>query len=236
MTDQDDTKPAIGPKILGVAPEQKPLPIVKARLREKPKREPLPWPALRELVEVVKADLDTPQLKELFRQLPIELRDETTAGVREFRKGARRPLSQHAAKQLARAVHTSKRLKKKSAPSTEVSQAISQAMIAELIASLDVELAAEVILPKRDILDREAKTARRKAQLDEDREKNEKRRRDRDDSKGMRGNQSFGEFRGPKIKGLEALNDLFADAAPEPEAAPDPPADAEQPAPTSPEE
>ena len=218
---QEETKPAVGPKILGVAPEPKPLPVVKARLREKPKREPLPWPELRELVAIVKEDLDTNAMKEMFRLLPSEVREEVVEGVREFRKGARRPLSQYAAKQLARAVHTSRRLKKKSRPSTEVSEAMAQAIIAELIASLDVEIAAEVILPKRDLLDREAKAARRRAAQEEEREKQDKRRRDRDGSRGMRGNQSFGEFRGPKIKGIEALDGLFADQQPaelEPEA------------------
>lgn len=219
---QEETKPAVGPKILGVAPEPKPLPVVKARLREKPKREPLPWPELRELVAIVKEGLSTNDLKEMFRLLPTEVRDEVIEGVREFRKGARRPLSQYAAKQLARAVHTSRRLKKKSRPSTEVSEAMAQAITAELIASLDVEIAAEVILPKRDLLDREAKSARRKAAQDEEREKQDKRRRDRDGNRGMRGNQSFGEFRGPKIKGIEALDGLFADTEPEPEAAAEP--------------
>lgn len=211
ISQQDETKPAIGPKILGVAPEPKPLPIVKAKLREKPKREPLPWPELRALVTVVKDGLSTNELKELFRLLPTEVRDEVVEGVREFRKGARRPLSQYAAKQLARAVHTSRRLKKKSRPSTEVSDAMAQAITAELIASLDVEIAAEVILPKRDLIDREAKAARRRAQQDEDRAKQEKRRRDREDNRGSSGNQSFGTFRGPKIKGIEALDGLFAD-------------------------
>jgi hypothetical protein len=212
-TQQEETKPAVGPKILGVAPEPKPLPVVKARLREKPKREPLPWPELRALVAVIKENLDTNQLKEMFRLLPAEVRDEVVEGVREFRKGARRPLSQYAAKQLARAVHTSRRLKKKSRPSTEVSEAMAQAITAELIASLDVEIAAEVILPKRDLLDREAKAARRRAAQEEDRAKQDKRKRDRDSNKGARGTQSFGEFRGPKIKGIEALDGLFPDEA-----------------------
>lgn len=212
----DEARPAVGPRILGVAPEQKPLPVVKAKLREKPKREPLPWPELREFVAQVGSDLDVNRMKELFRLLPAEVRDEVTEGVREFRKGARRPLSQYAAKQLARAVHTSRRLKKKSAPSTEVSEAMSQAIIAELVASLDVEVAAEVILPKRDLLERENRAARRKAAQDEDRERKDKRRRAREDGRGSRGDMSFGTFSGPKIKGIEALDGLFGDEQPAP--------------------
>lgn len=211
-----DLQPAVGPKILGVAPEAKPLPIVKAKLREKPKREPLPWPELRSLVATIGADLDKEGLKELFRLLPSDVRDETIEGVREFRKGARRPLSQHAAKQLARAVHTSRRLKKKNAPSTDVSDALAQAIVGELIASLDVELAAEVILPKRDLIDRESRASRRRQKDEEDRAKKEQQRKRREDNKGIRGTMSFGEFTGPKIKGLDALDGLFGDApAPE---------------------
>lgn len=208
---QHEQRPAVGPKIIGVAPEIKPLPVVKAKLREKPKREPLPWPELRELVATARPGLQTNEIKDLFRLLPAELREEVTEGVREFRKAARRPLSQYAAKQLARAVHTSRRLKRKSAPSDEVCEAIGQALIAELVASLDVEVAAAVILPKRDLLERESRSARRRAQQDEERRRQDKRRRSRDEGRGSRGDQSFGTFSGPKIKGIEALDELFAD-------------------------
>ncbi|HYF25867.1 MAG TPA: hypothetical protein VD931_09030 [Baekduia sp.] len=218
----DEDKPAVGPKILGVAPEPKPLPVVKKKLVEKPappKREPLPFPELRTVVALVREETDVAELKELYRLLPAKVRDEVTEGVREFRKGARRPLSQHAAKSLARAVHTARRQKKNARPNPEVGEAIAQAIIGELVASLDVEVAAEVILPKRDLLDRAARAARRRAKDEEDKRRDEWRRKKREDSKGMRGQTSFGQFSGTKIKGLDEIAAAFGVAADEPEPA-----------------
>jgi hypothetical protein len=209
----DDEQPRVGPRILGVAPEPKPLPVVKAKLDlrpPKPPREPLPWPELREAVAAIKDDLDTNDLKELFRLLPTDVRDEVVEAVRGFRKGARRPVSAFAAKSLARSVHTSRRMKRNSAPSAAVSEALGQAMAAELIAGLEVEQAAEVILPKRDLLDREARVARRRAKEDEDRAKEEQRRKRREDARSIT-QTSFGTFSGPKIKGLEQLAGLFGE-------------------------
>ena len=160
-------EPAVGPKILGVA-EEKPLPVVKKRLQEKPKREPLPWPELRAAVAATREGLDVNELKELFRLFPQKVRDEVTENVRGFRKGARRPVSQHAAKQLARASHTARRMKRNAHPSGEVAEALGQAMAAELIASLEPEKAAQVILPKRGLLEREARQAQRRARDEED--------------------------------------------------------------------
>jgi hypothetical protein len=228
----DPEKPAVGPRILGVAPEPKPLPIVKKKLVEKPpppKREPLPWPELRAVVAMIKPTLSTADIKELFRILPTDVRDEVTEGVREFRKGARRPLSQHAAKSLARAVHTARRMKKNAEPSAEVSSALAQAIVGELIASLDVEPAAEVILPKRDLLEREARTARRKARDQEDRDREEYRRKRREDAQGSKGQTSFGSFSGTKIKGLDEIAAAFGVAEPEPEPEPETPAEPEAP-------
>ncbi|HWH96113.1 MAG TPA: hypothetical protein VNT03_19780, partial [Baekduia sp.] len=216
----------VGPKILGVAPERK-LPVVKKRLQEKPKREPLPWPELRAAVAATREDLDVNELKELFRSFPEKLRTEVTENVRGFKKGARRPVSQHAAKQLARAAHTARRMKKNSHPSGEVAQALGQAMAAELIASLEPEKAAQVILPKRDLLEREARQAQRRARDEEDKRRDEQRRKRRDDARSSRQQTSFGEFSGAKIKGLDELAALFAD--PEAEAAPEPTAEAETP-------
>ena len=120
--------------------------------------------------------IDVEDLKELFRSLPNEVRDETVEGVREYRKGARRPVSAHAGKSLARAMHTARRARRRPDSDEEVSAAIGQALAAEMIASLDVEIAAEVILPKRDLLDRESRNARRKARDDETRTRDERRR------------------------------------------------------------
>jgi hypothetical protein len=220
-------QPRVGPRILGVAPEPKPLPVVKAKLDlrpPKPPREPLPWPELREAVASVKDGMDVNELKELFRLIPTEVRDEVVEGVRGFRKGARRPVSAFAAKSLARSVHTARRMRRNAEPSAAVSEALGQAMAAELIAGLEVEQAAEVILPKRDLLDREARTARRRAKEEEDRAKDEQRRKRREDAKSIT-QTSFGEFSGPKIKGLEQLAGLFPDEAP----APDPAAEVPQP-------
>jgi hypothetical protein len=206
----------VGPKILGVA-EEKRLPVVKKRLQEKPKREPLPWPELRAAVAATKDGLDIAQLKELFRGFPEKLREEVTENVRGFQKGARRPVSQHAAKQLARASHTARRMKKNSHPSGEVAQALGQAMAAELIASLEPEKAAQVILPKRDLLERESRQAQRRARDEEDKRRDEQRRKRREDAKSSRQQTSFGGgFAGAKIKGLDQIAALFAE--PEPEA------------------
>ncbi len=215
----EDERPAVGPKILGVA-EEKTVPIVKKRLQEKPKREPLPWPELRAAVAAVRDDLDPTQLKDLFRLFPPKVREEVTDNVREFRKGARRPVSQLAAKQLARASHTARRLKRNAAPSAEVCEALGQAMAAELIASLEPDRAAEVILPKRDLLERESRTARRRAKEEEDKRRDEQRRRRREDARSSRQQTSFGEFSGTKIKGLDELAALLGPAEPEPEPAP----------------
>jgi hypothetical protein len=216
-------EPAVGPKIVGVA-EEKPLPVVKKRLQEKPKREPLPWPELRAAVAATKDGLDVAELKELFRLFPEKLRDEVTDNVRAFRKGARRPISQHAAKQLARAAHTARRMKKNAQPSGEVAEALGQAMAAELIAQLEPEKAAQVILPKRDLLEREARQAQRRARDEEDKRRDEQRRRRREDAKSSRQQTSFGQFSGTKIKGLDELAAMFRDQ--------DPPAEAEAPADT----
>jgi hypothetical protein len=208
----------VGPKILGVAEEKK-LPVVRKRLQEKPKREPLPWPELRAAVAATKDDLDVNQLKELFRGFPEKLREEVTENVRGFKKGARRPVSQHAAKQLARASHTARRMKKNAHPSGEVAQALGQAMAAELIASLEPEKAAQVILPKRDLLERESRQAQRRARDEEDKRRDEQRRKRREDAKSSRQQTSFGGgFGGAKIQGLDQLAALFADQQPaEPE-------------------
>lgn len=185
--------------------EEKPLPIVKQKLREAPKREPLPWPELRRYVDAVRGDIENPELKELFRTFPATLRDEVTENVRTFQKGARKPLSQHAAKQLARASHTARRQRKGQAPTTEIGEALGQAMAAELIASLEPERAAAVILPKRDLLDRESRDARRKQKLEEDRQRDEERKKRREDAKSSRQQTSFGDVGGTKIQGLDAI-------------------------------
>ncbi|HET6507662.1 MAG TPA: hypothetical protein VFG42_12805 [Baekduia sp.] len=206
----------VGPKIVGRAEEKK-LPVVKKRLQEKPKREPLPWPELRAAVAATKDDLDVNQLKELFRGFPEKLRDEVTENVRGFKKGARRPVSQHAAKQLARASHTARRMKKNAHPSGEVAQALGQAMAAELIASLEPEKAAQIILPKRDLLERESRQAQRRARDEEDKRRDEQRRKRREDAKSSRQQTSFGGgFGGAKIQGLDEIAALFAGQDPEP--------------------
>lgn len=227
-------KSPVGPKILGVAPEPKPLPVVKKKLDlrpPKPAREPLPWPELRDAVASVKDELKTEDIKEMFRLLPLDVRDEVIEGVREFRKGARRPVSAFAAKSLARSVHTARRMKAKAEPSAAVTEALGQAMVAELIAGLEVEQAAEVILPKRDLLERESRNARRRQRDEEEKAKEEYRRQRREAGKEIK-QTSFGEFSGPKIKGLEALSGLFGD--PEPEAPAETPA-AEVPQPATPD-
>jgi hypothetical protein len=211
----------IGPKILGVA-EEKTLPVVKKRLQEKPKREPLPWPELRAAVAATRDQVEIAELKELFRGFPEKLREEVTENVRGFQKGARRPVSQHAAKQLARAAHTARRMKKSSHPSGEVAQALGQAMAAEMIASLEPDKAAQVILPKRDLLERENRQADRRRRDEEDKRRDEQRRAKREDARSSRQQTSFGEFSGAKIKGLDELAALFPSTeAPADEAAPE---------------
>jgi hypothetical protein len=224
----------VGPKILGRAKERT-LPVVKKRLQEKPKRDPLPWPELRAAVAATRDTLEISELKELFRLFPEKLREEVTENVRGFQKGARRPVSQHAAKQLARASHTARRMKRNSHPSGEVGEAIGQAMAAEMIASLEPEKAAQVILPKRDLIERENRQAQRRARDEEDKARDEQRRKRRDDARSSRQQTSFGEFSGAKIKGLDELAALFPSDEPAPPAAepeapePDAPApDAEQ--------
>jgi hypothetical protein len=221
----------VGPKILGVAKEQK-LPVVKKRLQEKPKREPLPWPELRAAVAATRDQLEISELKELFRGFPEKLREEVTENVRGFQKGARRPVSQHAAKQLARAAHTARRMKKSSHPSGEVAQALGQAMAAEMIASLEPDKAAQVILPKRDLLDRENRQADRRRRDEEDKRRDEQRRAKREDARSSRQQTSFGEFSGAKIKGLDELAALFPS---EPEAQVEDESLAEAPADQAPE-
>lgn len=211
----------VGPKILGVAKEQK-LPVVKKRLQEKPKREPLPWPELRAAVAATRDQVEIAELKELFRGFPEKLREEVTENVRGFQKGARRPVSQHAAKQLARAAHTARRMKKNSHPSGEVAEALGQAMAAEMIASLEPEKAAQVILPKRDLLERENRQAQRRQRDEEDKRRDEQRRAKREDARSSRQQTSFGEFSGAKIKGLDELAALFPSSeAPAEETAPE---------------
>jgi hypothetical protein len=211
----------VGPKILGVAKEQK-LPVVKKRLQEKPKREPLPWPELRAAVAATRDQVEIAELKELFRGFPEKLREEVTENVRGFQKGARRPVSQHAAKQLARAAHTARRMKKNSHPSGEVAEALGQAMAAEMIASLEPEKAAQVILPKRDLLERENRQADRRRRDEEDKRRDEQRRAKREDARSSRQQTSFGEFSGAKIKGLDELAALFPTSeAPAEETAPE---------------
>lgn len=208
--------PPVGPKIIGIA-EEKPLPIVKQKLVEKPRREPLPWPELRAYVAAIRGDVDTGELKELYRALPADVREEVTANVRGFQKGARRPLSQYAAKQLARAAHTARRQRKGARPSTEIGEALGLAMTAELIASLEPERAAEVILPRRDLLDREARSTRRRQKQDEERRRDEDRKRRRENARDASRQTSFGEASGSRIKGLDEIAAQLFGESPEPE-------------------
>jgi hypothetical protein len=199
-----------GPKIIGFEPIPPPPPPAppKPRAKRPPRpREPLPWPELRAAATAI-AESSTPdELKELFRLLPEDVRDETIVGVREYRKGARRPVSAYAGKALARAVHTARRARRKPESDGAVSEALGQSLAAEVIASLDVELAAEVILPKRDLLDREARNARRRQKAEDDRERDERRRRARE-SAGQQGG-TFGSFSGTKIRGLDEVAKLL---------------------------
>jgi hypothetical protein len=234
----DAGEATVGPKILGRAKERT-LPVVKKRLQEKPKRDPLPWPELRAAVAATRDTLEISELKELFRLFPEKLREEVTENVRGFQKGARRPVSQHAAKQLARASHTARRMKRNSHPSGEVGEAIGQAMAAEMIASLEPEKAAQVILPKRDLIERENRQAQRRARDEEDKARDEQRRKRRDDARSSRQQTSFGEFSGAKIKGLDELAALFPSEEPAPPAAepeaPAPEAEDAAPEPDAPE-
>jgi hypothetical protein len=199
-----------GPKIIGFEPIPPPAPPAppKPRPKRPPRpRDPLPWPELRNAAASITEDASPEDLKELFRLLPEDVRDETVEGVRGYKKGARRPVSAFAGKSLARAVHTSRRARRKPDSDDAVSEAIGQALAAEAIASLDVELAAEVILPKRDLLDREARNARRRQKVEEDKERDERRRRAREAS-GQQGG-TFGSFSGTKIRGLDEVAKLL---------------------------
>jgi hypothetical protein len=199
-----------GPKIIGFEPIPPPAPPAppKPRPKRPPRpRDPLPWPELRSAATAVTEDATPDELKDIFRLLPEDVREETIDGVREYRKGARRPVSAYAGKSLARAVHTARRARRNPESDDAVSEAIGQALAAEAIASLDVEVAAEVILPKRDLLDREAKTARRRQKAEDDRERDERRRRAREAS-GQQGG-TFGSFSGTKIRGLDEVAKLL---------------------------
>lgn len=200
-----------GPKILGFEPIKPPPPPAppKPRAKRPPRpRDPLPWPELRAAAAMVSDDVGPDGLKDLFRVLPDDVREETIEGVREYRKGARRPVSAFAGKSLARAVHTARRARRRPDSDEAVSEALGQALAAEVIASLDVELAAEVILPKRDLLDRESRNARRRQKAEEDRTRDEKRRRAREEG-GARGGEFGGGFTGPKIRGLDEVAKLL---------------------------
>ncbi len=199
-----------GPKIIGFEPIPPPPPPAppKPRAKRPPRpREPLPWPELRSAAAAIAEVASPDDLKELFRVLPEDVRDETVVGVREYRKGARRPVSAFAGKSLARAVHTARRGRRKPETDDPVSEALGQALAAEVIASLDVEVAAEVILPKRDLLDREARDARRRQKAEDDRTRDERRRRAREES-GQQGG-TFGSFSGTKIRGLDEVAKLL---------------------------
>ncbi|MEA2293810.1 MAG: hypothetical protein QOE86_1449 [Solirubrobacteraceae bacterium] len=194
-------------------------PAAKARPQRPPAkraprpREPLPWPELRAAAGVAGEGIEVEDLKELFRLLPNDVRDETVDGVREYRKGARRPVSAFAGKSLARAVHTARRARRRPDSDDAVSEALGQALAAEIIASLDVEIAAEVILPKRDLLEREARNARRRQRDDDMRSRDERRRRAREQSN--QGDHTQGTYSGAKIRGLDELKKLFEEQQPE---------------------
>ncbi|MEA2419607.1 MAG: hypothetical protein QOE60_1813, partial [Thermoleophilaceae bacterium] len=79
----------------------------------------------------------------------------------------------------------------------------------EIVASLDVEVAAEVILPKRDLLEREARNARRRARDEQDRSRDERRKRAREEQAANAGGSPFGTYSGAKIRGLDELKKLF---------------------------
>ena len=133
--------------------------------------------------------------------------------MRTYRKGARRPVSAFAGKSLARAVHTARRARRRPDSDDAVSEAMGQALAAEVIASLDVEIAAEVILPKRDLLEREARNARRRQRDEQDRSRDERRRRAREEN-APRPEAVSGTYSGSKIRGLDQLAKLFGDEKP----------------------
>ncbi len=194
------------PVVGGQPPPDAPAPKPRPKRPPRP-REPLPWPELRAVAAMAREGADVEELKELFRTLPNEVRDETVEGVREYRKGARRPVSAHAGKSLARAVHTARRARRRPDSDEAVSEAIGQALAAEVIASLDVEVAAEVILPKRDLLDRESRNARRRQKAEDDKARDEKRRRAREEN--SQSGAKDGSYSGAKIRGLDELSKLF---------------------------
>lgn len=191
------------------AAEARATPMAPAPRPKRPPRprEPLPWPELRAAATAVSEGAGVEALKDLFRLLPDDVRDETVEAVREYRKGARRPVSAFAGKSLARAVHTARRARRRPDSDDAVSEALGQALAAEVIASLDVEIAAEVILPKRDLLERESRNARRRQKAEDDRARDEKRRRAREEGGAQGGN--FGTYSGAKIRGLDELAKLF---------------------------
>jgi hypothetical protein len=117
-------------------------------------------------------------------------------------------VSAFAGKSLARAVHTARRARRRPDSDDAVSEAIGQALAAEIIASLDVEIAAEVILPKRDLLERQQRQARRQARDDEMRGRDERRRRAREEGQSG-GSHTFGTYSGAKIRGLDQLQKLL---------------------------
>jgi len=203
--------PPIGTAPAAETPAQDaPAPVAPAppRAKRPPRpREPLPWPELRAAATSISEGAGVEALKDLFRLLPDDIRDETVEAVREYRKGARRPVSAFAGKSLARAVHTARRARRRPDSDAAVSEALGQALAAEVIASLDVEIAAEVILPKRDLLERESKNARRRQKAEDDRARDEKRRKAREEGGAQGGN--FGTYSGAKIRGLDELAKLF---------------------------
>jgi len=186
--------PEAPPEPTGAAAKQAPVPKAAAKRAPRP-REPLPWPELRAAATMVREAAGVEDLKDLFRLLPDDVRGETVDGVREYRKGARRPVSAYAGKSLARAVHTARRARRRPDSDGAVSEAIGQA------------LAAEIILPKRDLLDRESKNARRRQKAEDDKSRDEKRRRAREESGAQGG--TFGTYTGAKIRGLDELAKLF---------------------------
>ncbi len=197
--------PEAAPAAAG-SPGAKAPPKAPAKRPPRP-RDPLPWPELRAAATSVSDGATVDQLKDVFRLLPEGIREETVTAVREYRKGARRPVSAFAGKSLARAVHTARRARRRPDSDEAVSEALGQALAAEVIASLDVEIAAEVILPKRDLLERESRNARRRQRADEDKTRDERRRRAREEGGAQGGN--FGTYSGAKIRGLDELAKLF---------------------------
>ncbi len=207
---QDAPAPAAPAPAAETPAQDAPAPVAPAppRAKRPPRpREPLPWPELRAAATSISEGAGVEALKDLFRLLPDDIRDETVEAVREYRKGARRPVSAFAGKSLARAVHTARRARRRPDSDAAVSEALGQALAAEVIASLDVEIAAEVILPKRDLLERESKNARRRQKAEDDRARDEKRRKAREEGGAQGGN--FGTYSGAKIRGLDELAKLF---------------------------